>query len=185
MRGVVEIRGFLISPPLRSDYQDNNLTPLIYFDITLGAVRSRLGCNSEDKILNTPTVPQLRFSFWVGWDWVQLVRRPLFGILFQPQMIDDEECGAVRGLRIGRDNRSTRRKPAPVPLFPPQIPRDLTWARTRAVAVGSRRSGFDPRSGYTGYLMDEMAVGQVFSEYFWFSLPILIPRTVSNSRTTF
>jgi hypothetical protein len=51
-------------------------------------------------------------------------------------MIDDE-CGAVGGMRIGRENRSTRRKPAPVPLCPPQIPHDLTWARTRAAAVGS------------------------------------------------
>jgi hypothetical protein len=39
-------------------------------------------------------------------------------------------------MRIGRGNRSTRRKPAPVPLWPPQIPHYLTWARTRAAAVG-------------------------------------------------
>jgi hypothetical protein len=40
---------------------------------------------------------------------------------------------------IGRGNRSTRRKPAPGPLCPPQIPHHLTRARTRAAAVGSRR----------------------------------------------
>jgi hypothetical protein len=39
----------------------------------------------------------------------------LFGLLYQPRMIDDE-CGAVRGMRIGRGKRSTRRKLAPVPL---------------------------------------------------------------------
>jgi hypothetical protein len=44
------------------------------------------------------------------------------------------ECGAV-----GRGNRTTRRKPAPVTLGSPQIPRYLTWVRTRAAAVGSRR----------------------------------------------
>jgi hypothetical protein len=55
-----------------------------------------------------------------------------------PDMIDDDDCGAVGGMRIGRGNRSTRRKPAPVPLCPLQIPHDLTWARTRAAAVGSR-----------------------------------------------
>jgi hypothetical protein len=33
-------------------------------------------------------------------------------------------------MRIGRGNRSTRGKPAPVPLCPPQIPHDLTWDRT-------------------------------------------------------
>jgi hypothetical protein len=53
------------------------------------------------------------------------------GLLYQPRMIDDE-CGIVRGMTIGRGNRSTRRKPAPVPLCPPQIPHELTWDRTRA-----------------------------------------------------
>jgi hypothetical protein len=51
-------------------------------------------------------------SLGVGWDWVHLVRRPLTGLLYQPRMIDDDECEAVGGMRIGRGNRSTRRKPA-------------------------------------------------------------------------
>jgi hypothetical protein len=55
----------------------------------------------------------------------------------QPQ-IDDDECGAVGGMRIGMGNHSTRRKPAPMLLSPPQIPHDLNWARTQASAVGSR-----------------------------------------------
>jgi hypothetical protein len=67
-----------------------------------------------------------------------LVRLPLTGLLYQPRMIDDD-CGAVGGMKIGRGNRSTRIKPAPVPLCPPQIPHELTWARTWAAAVGSRR----------------------------------------------
>jgi hypothetical protein len=49
------------------------------------------------------------FLLGVGWDWVHLVRRPLTGLLYQPRMIDDE-CGAVGGMRIGKGNRSTRRK---------------------------------------------------------------------------
>jgi hypothetical protein len=40
-------------------------------------------------------------------------------------MIDDDECEAVDGMRIGRGNRNTLRKPASVPLCPPQIPHDL------------------------------------------------------------
>jgi hypothetical protein len=52
-------------------------------------------------------------------------------------MIDDD--GAIGAMRIGRGNRNTRRKPAPVPLCPPQIPHDLTRARTRAAAVGRRQ----------------------------------------------
>jgi hypothetical protein len=65
----------------------------------------------------------------VGWQWVHLVRRPLFGLLYQPRMID--ECGAVGGIRICRGNRRTRRKSAPVPLGPPQIPHDLGSNRGR------------------------------------------------------
>jgi hypothetical protein len=46
------------------------------------------------------------------------------GLLYQPRMIDDD-YGVVGGMRIGRGNRSTRRKPAPVSLCSPQIPHDL------------------------------------------------------------
>jgi hypothetical protein len=48
---------------------------------------------------------------------------------------DDVEIG---GMMIGKGNRSTRRKPAPMPLCPPQTPyaaRTRTWA----AAVGSER----------------------------------------------
>jgi hypothetical protein len=54
-------------------------------------------------------------------------------------MIDDDECGAVGEMRIGRRNRSTRRKVAPVPFFPPQIQQDLTWDQTRTAAAGGQR----------------------------------------------
>jgi hypothetical protein len=59
------------------------------------------------------------------------------GLLYQPQMIDDGDYGAVGGMKIGRGNRSTRRRPAPVTLCPPQIPHDQTEARTWAATVGS------------------------------------------------
>jgi hypothetical protein len=52
--------------------------------------------------------------------------------------MDDDECGAVGGM-IGRGNWSTWRKPATMSLCSPQIPHDLTSARTRAAAEGSRR----------------------------------------------
>jgi hypothetical protein len=42
--------------------------------------------------------------------------------LYQPRMIGDGDCGEIGGMKIGRGNRSTRRKPAPAPLHPPQIP---------------------------------------------------------------
>jgi hypothetical protein len=51
-----------------------------------------------------------------------------------PGDYDDEEIGRM----IGRGNRSTRRKLAPVPLCPPQTPH-AARTRTRAAAVGSQR----------------------------------------------
>jgi hypothetical protein len=61
------------------------------------------------------------------------------GLLYQPQMIGDGDCGAIGGMKTGRGNRRTQRKPTPAPLRPPQIPHDQTRARTRAAAVGSQR----------------------------------------------
>jgi hypothetical protein len=49
---------------------------------------------------------------------------------------DDGEFG---GMKTGRGNRNTRRKPAPASLCLPQIPLEQTRARTRAAAVGSQR----------------------------------------------
>jgi hypothetical protein len=51
-----------------------------------------------------------------------------------PGDYDDGEIGGM----IGRGNRSTGRKPAPVLLCPPQIPHDAR-KRTQAAAVGSQR----------------------------------------------
>jgi hypothetical protein len=48
-------------------------------------------------------------------------------VALAPGDYDDEEFG---GMMIGRRNRNTRRKPAPVPLCPPQIPHDLTGRET-------------------------------------------------------
>jgi hypothetical protein len=51
-----------------------------------------------------------------------------------PGDYDDGEIGGM----IGRGNRSTWRKPAPVPFCPPQTPH-AARTRTRAAAVGSQR----------------------------------------------
>jgi hypothetical protein len=61
---------------------------------------------------------------------------PEWPIRLAPGDCDDGEFG---GMKIGRGNRSTRRKPEPAPLCPQQIPLDQTRARTRAAAVGSQR----------------------------------------------
>jgi hypothetical protein len=47
----------------------------------------------------------------------------------------DYDDGEFGGMKIGRGNRSTRRKPAPAPLCPTTNPTCQTWARTRAAAV--------------------------------------------------
>jgi hypothetical protein len=49
----------------------------------------------------------------------------------------DYDDGEISGI-IGRGNRSTRRKPAPVPLCPPQTPH-AARTRTLAPTVGSQR----------------------------------------------
>jgi hypothetical protein len=53
-----------------------------------------------------------------------------------PGDYDDGEIGG--GMMIGRGNRSTRRKAAPVPLCPPQTPH-AARTRTQAAVVGSQR----------------------------------------------
>jgi hypothetical protein len=53
-----------------------------------------------------------------------------------PGDCDDGEFG---GMKIGRGNRSTRRKFAPAPLCPQQIPLVQIRTRTRAAEVGSQR----------------------------------------------
>jgi hypothetical protein len=62
----------------------------------------------------------LFFYYW----WGGIGTAATSGLLYKPQMIYEGDCGAIGGIKIGRGNRSTRRKPAPAPLFPPQIPHD-------------------------------------------------------------
>jgi hypothetical protein len=57
----------------------------------------------------------------------------------------DYDNGEIGGM-IGRGNRSTRRKPAPVPICPPQTP-NAARTRTRASAVGSQRLTAELRHG--------------------------------------
>jgi hypothetical protein len=53
-------------------------------------------------------------------------------------MIGEGNCRAIGGMKIGRGKQSTRRKPDPAPLCPPQIPLDQIRDRTRAAAMGSQ-----------------------------------------------
>jgi hypothetical protein len=69
-----------------------------------------------------------------------------------PGDYDDGEIGGM----IGRGNRSTRRKPAPVPLYPSQTPH-AARTRTRAAAVGSQRLTAELRHGRTQYFLKHVS----------------------------
>jgi hypothetical protein len=78
-----------------------------------------------------------------------------------PGYYDDGEIGGI----IGRETRSTRRKPAPVPDCPPQTPHDA-WTRTRAAAVGSQRL----RHGLKWYTYSlDFYSGYIHEQYIKFS----------------
>jgi hypothetical protein len=74
----------------------------------------RVKCNYTFRYL------AIFFNLWGG----TLGTAATTGLLFQPQVIGDGDCGEIGGIKIGRGNRSTRKKPAPSPLCPPQIPHD-------------------------------------------------------------
>jgi hypothetical protein len=81
---------------------------------------------------------EIFFNWYSGGDGIQLgplgtaaTNRP---IVPPPGDYDDGEIG---GMMIGKGNRNTLRKPAPVPLCPPQTPHDAR-TRTLAAAVGSQ-----------------------------------------------
>jgi hypothetical protein len=57
------------------------------------------------------------------------------------EYVDDRtinEHGALGEMRIGRRNRNTREKPAPVPFYPFQTPHDVTRDRTQGTEVEIR-----------------------------------------------
>jgi hypothetical protein len=54
------------------------------------------------------------------------ILRPFTGLVYQPWIIDDDDdddCGALDGMNEWQGKRKySREKPAPVLLWPPQIP---------------------------------------------------------------
>jgi hypothetical protein len=115
---------------------------------------------SNWMVVNTfftmPKATCLNFS--MRWDWVHLALQPLFGLLYQSLMINDD-CGAIGGMWIKRVNRSIRRKPATMPLCPPQNPHELTRVRTRIAEVGSRRlTTWATARPYTTYFCSSISV---------------------------
>jgi hypothetical protein len=58
---------------------------------------------------------------------------------------------------------------------------DLPKLKRLVAGFPLRWSGFEPGSGHVGFVVDEVALGHVFSAYFGFPLPILIPLIAPQS----
>jgi hypothetical protein len=68
-----------------------------------------------------------------------LLLRPLTGLLYQPCMIMNDDCGAVSGINDWQRKPKHSVKTWPVQLCSPQTLHNLSRARTRVTVVGSRR----------------------------------------------
>jgi hypothetical protein len=76
-----------------------------------------LGLGRHHETFRFISVTRSRTVGWTPWTGDQLVARTL---LTAPGDCDNGEVGGMND--FGRGNRSTRRKPTPTPLCPPQIP---------------------------------------------------------------
>jgi hypothetical protein len=84
-------------------------------------------CSSRAKFWALATSMKLSVLFWLldlG-ESAGLLRRVISSSQGLCDCDDDGEVNGVNG--FGRGNRSTRRKPAPTPLGPPQIPLARPW----------------------------------------------------------
>jgi hypothetical protein len=79
------------------------------------------------------------------------------------------EDGEFGGIKIGRGNRSTRRKPAPAPLCSPQIPLDETRAPTRTLAAGSQRLTAWAMARPQEWTIAKAVSGGIFTAEGWFN----------------
>jgi hypothetical protein len=111
-------------------------TVLIWIIIPSTTPLSLIIVSSMVYSLDTDRVFNFLLLFLVGWNWVHLVLRPLLAYRTSARWSTrDGDCGAIGRMKNGWGNRSTQRKPAPMPVCPPQIPRD----QTRVAVVGSQR----------------------------------------------
>jgi hypothetical protein len=123
VRGWVDLRAHSAAGRIRSLEKSNDLFGNGTRNLTACSVvlqpSRRLLADSYCWLLSSFLVPwgggESESTWYVGHCWP---------ILPAPDDIDDDECGAVGGMKIGRGNRSSRRKHAPAPLCAPQIPHD-------------------------------------------------------------
>jgi hypothetical protein len=82
---------------------------------------------SKSDLSTTELIKMLLSSFLVFFFYLcgeTLGTAATTGLLYQPRMINDGDCGEIGEIKIGRENRNTRRTPAAAPLCPPQIQHD-------------------------------------------------------------
>jgi hypothetical protein len=120
-----------------------------------------------------------KFVIWRVRDWGHLVRRPLFGLLYQPRMIEDGDCGAIGRMINGRGNRSTRRKPDPgsKPGRCGGKPETTAWAIARPFRSNELLSAYE-NLFCSLLLMNERRLGREILT-FWFRC-----ETTSNFHVT-
>jgi hypothetical protein len=57
----------------------------------------------------------------------------------------------------------------------------VLWLRSLVAGLSPRRPGFAPGSIHVGFVVDKVALGQVFSEFFGFPLSVSFHRRSPNS----
>jgi hypothetical protein len=77
------------------------------------------------------------------------------------RVIDGDECVSVGGMS-GKRNRSTRRKPAPVPPCSPQVQHDLNWAPTCTASVETLQLLAELRHGLIAKLRSQYRTFLIF-----------------------
>jgi hypothetical protein len=77
-------------------------------------------CSTTQEIPSNLRSPEVHPPPLLGWSGTESTT----ALLYQPRIMDCDECEEIGGM-LGRESRSTRRKPVTIPLCPPQIPHDL------------------------------------------------------------
>jgi hypothetical protein len=103
-----------VTLPSGGGYVSCSLSVNIFFLLLCSQI---LGLGRHHETFRFISVTRFRTVSSTPWTGDQLVARPL---LTAPGDCDDGEVGGMNG--CGRGNRSIRRKSAPTPLCPPQIP---------------------------------------------------------------
>jgi hypothetical protein len=105
---------------------------------------------------------QFFFILDVGWDLSPLGTSATTGLLYQPRMMDDDECGAVGGMS-DREDRSTRRKTCPSAALSTTNP---TWPDTGSNPGRSPRKQSSNRLSYLRHIRINSSLCPVVSNLY-------------------